>query len=93
MGSVPRMLRFVVDQQIHDFFLWKWFMKRLNMVPISRKLDKVKLEEFNELCRKEVNSGHVLCIFPEGQISRVGHLLEFKKGIEHIAKGVDASSF
>ena len=90
VAAAPRMLRFVMAKGLYDFWLFHWLMKRLNMIPISAKLDKVKLEEFNTLCQKEVNQGHVLCIFPEGQISRIGHLLEFKKGIEHIAKGVDA---
>ena len=82
VAAIPRMLRFVMDRKIYEVPLWKGLMKKLNMIPISNRLDKVKLEEFNELCRKEVNSGHVLCIFPEGQISRIGHMLEFKKGIE-----------
>jgi acyl-[acyl-carrier-protein]-phospholipid O-acyltransferase/long-chain-fatty-acid--[acyl-carrier-protein] ligase len=89
VAAIPRMLRFVVTKGVFDFKPLKWILTKLNMVPIAEKLDKVKLEEFNELCRKEVNQGHILCIFPEGQISRIGHLLEFKKGIEHIAKGVD----
>ncbi|MGI9544757.1 MAG: MFS transporter, partial [Cyclobacteriaceae bacterium] len=87
VATVPRMVRFVVAKEIYEHPLWHWFLKRLNMIPISGKLDKEHLEEFNALCQKEVNEGHVLCIFPEGQISRIGHLLEFKKGIEHIAKG------
>jgi acyl-[acyl-carrier-protein]-phospholipid O-acyltransferase/long-chain-fatty-acid--[acyl-carrier-protein] ligase len=89
VAAVPRMLRFVMAQKIYEFWLFNWLMKKLNMIPISQKLDKVKLDEFNNLCRNEVNKGHVLTIFPEGQISRIGHLLEFKRGIEHIAKGVD----
>ena len=89
VAAVPRMLRFVVTKGVFDFKPLKWILTKLNMIPIAEKLDMVKLEEFNELCRKEVNQGHILCIFPEGQISRIGHLLEFKKGIEHIAKGVD----
>ena len=89
VAAVPRMLRFVVAKDIYEFPLFNWLLKRLNMIPISERLDKVKLDEFNTLCREEVNAGHILCIFPEGQISRIGHLLEFKKGIEHIAKGVN----
>ena len=87
--AVPPMLRFVMAKKLYEFPLWKGLMKRLNMIPISGRLDKGELEEFNTICRSEVNEGHVLCIFPEGQISRIGHILEFKKGIEHIAKGVE----
>ena len=86
VASVYRQLRFVMKREVYEYPLWHWLMKKLNMVPISSRLDKEKLEEFNNLCRKEVNDGHVVCIFPEGQISRIGHLLQFKKGIEHIAR-------
>ncbi|MDH5602939.1 MAG: 1-acyl-sn-glycerol-3-phosphate acyltransferase, partial [Cyclobacteriaceae bacterium] len=86
-ATVPRMVRFVMDRSIYEFFLWKGLMKRLNMVPVSRNMGKEKLTEFNQLCKKEVMENHILCIFPEGQVSRIGHLLEFKKGIEHIAEG------
>jgi acyl-[acyl-carrier-protein]-phospholipid O-acyltransferase/long-chain-fatty-acid--[acyl-carrier-protein] ligase len=89
VAAVPRMLRFVMAQKLYEFWLLKWLMKKLNMIPISQKLNKEKLDEFNNLCRSEVNKGHILTIFPEGQISRIGHLVEFKKGIEHIARGVD----
>ena len=89
VAAAPRMLRFVMDRKIYEYPLWNWLMKRLNMIPVGGRLDAAEREEFNKVCQQEVNSNHVLCIFPEGQISRIGHLLEFKKGIEHIAKGIE----
>src|SRR6185312_16099973 len=32
----------------------------------------------------------VVCIFAEGQITRIGHLLPFRRGFERIMKGVEA---
>jgi acyl-[acyl-carrier-protein]-phospholipid O-acyltransferase / long-chain-fatty-acid--[acyl-carrier-protein] ligase len=37
-----------------------------------------------------IQSGEVVCIFAEGQITRIGHLLPFRRGFERIMKGVDA---
>ena len=34
--------------------------------------------------RKELEDGHVVCIFAEGAISRTGNLLPFKRGLEKI---------
>ena len=48
------------------------------------------MEEFTQKCQEEINKGHLVCIFPEGQISRIGHLLEFKKGVEYISEGIEA---
>ena len=33
--------------------------------------------------------GHIVCIFPEGEISRTGNLLPFKRGLEKIVEGLD----
>ena len=35
-------------------------------------------------------SGEVVCIFAEGQITRIGQMLPFRRGMERIMKGVDA---
>ena len=37
-----------------------------------------------------VAAGEVVCIFAEGQMTRIGQLLPFRRGLEFIVKGVDA---
>ena len=39
--------------------------------------------------RKELEDGHMVCIFAEGAISRTGNLLPFKRGLEKIVDGLD----
>src|SRR5262249_48094801 len=34
--------------------------------------------------------GEIVCIFAEGQMTRIGQLLPFRRGFERIMKGVDA---
>jgi len=58
------------------------------MVPIETGKNKDYLEQFNAFCQRKINEGNWVCIFAEGQISRNGHLLGFKKGLEHIGKGI-----
>lgn len=89
-AAIPRMVRFVMAKEIYENPLIHWLVKRLNVIPVSAKLGKDQLEEFTNKCQDEINKGHLVCIFPEGQISRIGHLLEFRKGVEHIAEGIDA---
>ncbi len=38
---------------------------------------------------RELQNGHVVCIFAEGAISRTGNLLPFKRGFERIVDGLD----
>lgn len=88
IASLPRELGFVMAKKVYDHWLLNGFTKRLPMVPVVTGKGKGYLEEFNTACQKTLNEGGVLCIFPEGQVSRNGHLLGFKRGLEHICKGV-----
>lgn len=90
VASIPRNVRFVMLKEVYEHPLFNWWFKRLNMIPVPGKKTKENLEEFNKVCQQEINNGHVVCIFPEGQLSRTGHVMGFKKGIEHIAKGINA---
>lgn len=90
VAAIPRMVRFVMAREIYENPFIHWLVKRMNVIPVTANMGKERLEEFTRLCQKEINNGHLVCIFPEGQISRIGHLLEFKKGVEHIAEGINA---
>jgi acyl-[acyl-carrier-protein]-phospholipid O-acyltransferase/long-chain-fatty-acid--[acyl-carrier-protein] ligase len=39
--------------------------------------------------RKELEAGHVVCIFPEGALTLNGNIAEFKRGLERIVAGLD----
>jgi len=87
-AAFPRPVRFVMSRKIYDFWLWRGLMRQLKMVPIDVGEGKDRLEFFNKTCQSMINDGELICIFPEGQITRIGHLLAFRKGIEHISKGI-----
>src|SRR3954447_2915500 len=39
-----------------------------------------------------INNGGIVCIFAEGQITRIGQMLPFRRGMERIMKGVSPES-
>lgn len=88
--AVPRMVRFVMAKNIYENKWAHWILKRLNMIPISPRGGPKSLREFNKLCQDEINAGNIVVIFAEGTVTRNGHLLEFKRGMEHIASGITA---
>ena len=51
---------------------------------LQRRLDEAE-ETLNA-----IRNGEVVCIFAEGQITRIGQLLPFQRGFERIMKGLDA---
>lgn len=89
-SSIPRIMRFVLVQ---DFFKNKYFSKFLyavKTIPISQKPNRQELKLFYENCIKVIQADELISIFPEGQMSRTGLVLEFKRGIEQIAKTTKA---
>ncbi|MEA3277107.1 MAG: acyl-[ACP]--phospholipid O-acyltransferase [Pseudomonadota bacterium] len=80
----PRPVRFVMTRVIYEKWYLRWFFDFFGVVPISGSQSKQALETIADL----LNEGEVVCLFPEGAISRNGQLGEFKKGFEHAATHV-----
>ncbi|PCK07235.1 MAG: acyl-[ACP]--phospholipid O-acyltransferase [Alteromonadaceae bacterium] len=75
----PRPVHFVMIKSIYDRWYLTWFFKMFGCIPIQQGAGSGKaLERVSQL----LNEGKVVCLFPEGTISRSGHLNTFKKGFE-----------
>jgi len=77
----PRPVRFVMHRAIYERWYLRWFLNFFGVIPISGGKSKDALKQLTEL----LNAGEVVCLFPEGSISRSGQLGQFKKGFEHAA--------
>ncbi|MEA2016890.1 MAG: acyl-[ACP]--phospholipid O-acyltransferase [Campylobacterota bacterium] len=84
--ATPRPIRFVMERTIYEKKLFKPFLDFFGVIPISSRGGRKSLQEVT----KYLNAGDVVCIFPEGTISRTGHLGEFKRGFELAAKQANA---
>ena len=82
--ACPRPVRFAMDRGIYNRWYLKWFFDLFGVVPISGGQSKQALQTMNEL----LLAGEVVCLFPEGAISRNGQLGEFKRGYEKTVEGV-----
>ena len=78
--SVPRQVKFVMHKPIYDKWYLTWLLKMFNAIPISNASSKSTLQTI----AKELDEGNIVVLFPEGSITRNGHLGEFKKGFEKI---------
>ena len=90
LATVPRNIRFVMHEGVYGNRFLNPLFKRCNMIPVSSGKSKDALKSFTASCKKEVDAGHLICIFPEGQLSRTGQILPFKRGIEHLIKSTKA---
>lgn len=85
----PHTVRFVMHKKVYNIWYLSWFFRLLKMIPIGDNNNKTDLFIFEENCKKAIEKGEYVCIFPEGQITRNGQLGTFKKGIEHLIKSTE----
>jgi acyl-[acyl-carrier-protein]-phospholipid O-acyltransferase / long-chain-fatty-acid--[acyl-carrier-protein] ligase len=90
IGSTDRAIRFLMFKDIYDLPFIKPFAKMLRVIPISSQLRPRAMIHALREASEAIRSGDVVCIFAEGQITRIGHLLPFRRGFERIMKDVHA---
>jgi len=78
----PRPVRFVVLESYVNLPAIGWFLKLFGAIPIRPTRPKEALERTVEALR----AGGVVCLFPEGGLTRLGVTCEFKKGFELIVR-------
>ena len=69
--ACPRPIRFLVDDQLYRSRTLNPLLRIFGGVPVSQKRAKEAIVTAAELLRR----GEVVCLFPEGEISRIGTLL------------------
>ena len=72
--ATPREVKFVMDRAIYDKWFLTWLLKIFNCIPISPSSGKGTIRAIAE----ELDKGNVVVVFPEGAITRNGHLGTFK---------------
>lgn len=84
-GACPRPVRFVMDRAIAEMPGMKWFFRLAKTIPIcSPKADAEVYETAFRRIREELADGQVVCIFPEGKLTKDGEIDTFRAGIERI---------
>jgi 1-acyl-sn-glycerol-3-phosphate acyltransferase len=82
MAASPRPIVFIMDHQIFRNRVLGWFFRLAKAIPIApQKVDAVIYEQAFARGRRVLEEGDLLCIFPEGGITRDGELAEFKGGV------------
>ena len=87
MASIDRPIRFVVDAAYATHPLFKWLMTAMKVIPITSAGDTRMILRALRSAGQALDDGEIVCIFPEGQITRTGTLLPFRRGFERIVKG------
>jgi acyl-[acyl-carrier-protein]-phospholipid O-acyltransferase/long-chain-fatty-acid--[acyl-carrier-protein] ligase len=80
--ACPRPIRFIGHKGLrrHRFFNWCFDLSGCIAVDTNQPLDAMRA------AIRALKAGDVVCLAPEGHISRTGQLMEIKKGFETIAR-------
>ena len=90
IASTDRPIRFLMFKGIYESRWVKPFAKILRAIPVSSEQRPRELIQSLQIASEAIRNGEVVCIFAEGQITRIGQLLPFRRGFERIMKNLDA---
>jgi acyl-[acyl-carrier-protein]-phospholipid O-acyltransferase/long-chain-fatty-acid--[acyl-carrier-protein] ligase len=86
-ACIQRFIRFMVWRPYYDLPPLNWLFRLMHAIPVGSGAREAV--EAIRAARRELEAGHLVCIFAEGAITRTGNLLPFKHGLEKIARGLD----
>ncbi|WP_036138383.1 MFS transporter [Luteibacter sp. 9135] len=85
MASVRRPMRFVMYHRIYDLPVLHFVFRTARAIPIAgRHEDEALLAAAFEAIDQALAEGEVVCIFPEGGLTKDGSIMPFRPGVEHI---------
>ncbi len=89
-ATIQRFVRFIMIKDFYDVPGVRWFFKIMDAIPIAPKEGRASVAKSLATARAKLAEGHVVCIFPEGGITRDGELQEFRSGLETVMEGQTA---
>ena len=84
-ASIPRPARFVMYYKIFNIPVMSWIFRTAKAIPIAGARENPELMQraFDEI-DAALAAGELVCIFPEGALTKDGEIAPFKAGVEKI---------
>ena len=89
LASTDRPVRFLADASYYNRPLIRPLMRSMGAISISSSSGPKRILQAMRAAGEAIDRGEIVCIFPEGQITRTGMMLPFQRGFERIVKGRD----
>lgn len=81
-----RRIRYIIDEGWYHKPLLHPILKLLGCIPIAPS----RAKEAVRVAAEQIRAGEIVCLFPEGQLTRSGTLLRLQRGYELIARQAEA---
>ncbi len=79
--ACPRPIRYIIDQEFYRKPILHPFLRAVRCIPIDTRHPRSAIRAAAE----QIAAGEIVCLFPEGQLTRSGALLRLRRGYEVIA--------
>jgi acyl-[acyl-carrier-protein]-phospholipid O-acyltransferase / long-chain-fatty-acid--[acyl-carrier-protein] ligase len=89
-SSTDRPIRFIMLKAMYERPIIKTCARIMQAIPISSELRPREMIKSLQTASDAIRNGEVVCIFAEGQITRIGQMMPFRRGFERIMKEVHA---
>ncbi len=91
IAAIDRPVKFLIHDSYFNNPMLSPFMRAIGGIPVSSSRSKEQIDDALAAAGEALDDGRVVCVFPEGQITRTGTMHQFRRGIERIARGRDAA--
>jgi acyl-[acyl-carrier-protein]-phospholipid O-acyltransferase/long-chain-fatty-acid--[acyl-carrier-protein] ligase len=86
MLASPRPIRFIIDEGVYRNRFLHPVLQAVGCIPITPRKAKDAMRD----AAAKIRAGEIVCLFPEGELSRSGSLLRLRRGYEIIARHAEA---
>jgi acyl-[acyl-carrier-protein]-phospholipid O-acyltransferase / long-chain-fatty-acid--[acyl-carrier-protein] ligase len=84
--ACPRPIRFIIDEGVYRNPFLNPALRAVSCIPITGRKAKEGMRE----AIARIRAGEIVCLFPEGELTRTGALLRLRRGFEIIARQAEA---
>ncbi|MFB6356022.1 MAG: AMP-binding protein, partial [bacterium] len=85
---MDRFVRFLAFKPLFDLPLIGSFLNMMKMIPIDPS-SPTQIKESMDQAREGLRNGELVCIFPEGMITRTGQIHGIRRGVEKLGQMED----
>jgi acyl-[acyl-carrier-protein]-phospholipid O-acyltransferase/long-chain-fatty-acid--[acyl-carrier-protein] ligase len=84
--ACPRPIRFIIDEGVYRNPILHPILRAVSCIPITGRKAREGMRE----AVSRIRTGEIVCLFPEGELTRTGTLLRLRRGYEIIARQAEA---
>jgi acyl-[acyl-carrier-protein]-phospholipid O-acyltransferase / long-chain-fatty-acid--[acyl-carrier-protein] ligase len=89
-AATGRFVRFMMHERNYRRPILGTMARLVNAIPVSPEQRPRDLIRSLRAAADAIHQGELVCIFAEGQVTRTGQMLPFRRGFERIMKGLEA---